>query len=242
MSTLLFTHSHSLSLNALLFAYSTILHEQLPLLGSLTLSHSRSAHPPAEGNDSSSIGLGCCSSPSVAIDISPRVIPLSTGSSAAVAGSRLGSAGRRFQCNFGCAAVLMLVSTSLCNKTGKQNLPSARLCVFLCVCLCVRKCNCVSLRCFVRAVSCRATSSCSSCQRNRRRCRIPSQTSPAIAIASQQRRRRRGVVCCACRGRIYKFFAYFHFSFNFCCFCFRVRLFCAYVPRTIALGWLPFEY
>lgn len=137
------THTHARVLSQCV-VYLTILHGQLPLPGSLTLSHSHSAHPPAEGNESSSdsIGLGCCcSSPSVAIDISPRVIPLSTGSlsaaatAAAIAGSRLGSASRRFQCNFGCAAVLVLVSTSLCNKTGQQNLPSARLCVSQCVCV-----------------------------------------------------------------------------------------------------------
>lgn len=84
-----------------------------------------------------------------------RVVVGGCDSGAAIAGSRLGSASRRFQCNFGCAAVLVLVSTSLCNKTGQQNLPSARLCVSQCVCVWLWLCLSVLL-CARCNVSCRA--------------------------------------------------------------------------------------
>lgn len=250
------THTHARVLSQCV-GYLTILHGQLPLPGSLTLSHSHSAHPPAEGNDSSSdsIGLGCCccSSPSVAIDISPRVIPLSTGSLSAAATAALllpapGSA--RLADGFSViSAVLVLVSTSLCNKTGQQNLPSARLCVSQCVCVC--DCDCVSLCCFVHAVTCRVVRYVVVLQLSTESSSSSLPHSVANVSSSTASQQRRGVVvCCACRGRIYKFFAYFHFSFNFFVFFFRFALpACASSSisrvrssHTIALGWLPFEY
>lgn len=113
----------------------------------------------------------------------------------------------------------------------------AHVCASPSVCVC--DCDCVSLCCFVHAVSRRvvryvvvlqlSTESSSS---------LPHSVANVSSSAASQQRR--GVVvvvvvCCACRGRIYKFFAYFHFSFNFFVFfLFRVAClrFFVYFART----------
>lgn len=121
------------------------------------------------------------------------MIPLS-------AGSRLGSARRCFQCNFGCAAVLVCWCSTVQLGTKRDNRicqAHVSACLSLCVCVCV-------------CVSCRATS-CSSCQRNRRH--IPSQlTSPSPSPSSSPS-------SVARRGRIYKFLRIFISVSIFCCCC-----------------------